>query len=241
MSLWGKLAGAAAGLAIGGPIGAMLGGLAGHFALDRGRKGDGEQPSQSEVAFTVGVIALGAKMAKADGLVTPDEIEAFKDVFKVPQGEIENVARIFNLAKQDVAGYEAYARQLAEMFKDNRQLLEDVLEGLFHIATADGVLHEKEEDYLKQVAKRFGFTKDEYKSVRARFLPEDQRSPYRVLGVASDISDDELKAHYRRLVLESHPDRAIARGMPPEFIKIANEKIAAINEAYDEIRRSRGL
>ncbi|MFO1170367.1 MAG: TerB family tellurite resistance protein [Hyphomicrobiaceae bacterium] len=238
MSIWGKLGGAAAGFAVGGPIGALLGGLAGHFALDRS-KGGGD--ATTDVAFTVGVIALGAKMAKADGQVTTDEVAAFKDVFKVPEGEEQNVARIFNLAKQDIAGYEAYAEQLANMFKENRPLLEDVLEGLFHIATADGLLHEDEEHYLKQVAKRFGFTKDEYKVVRARFLPEDQRSPYRVLGVPADISDEALKAAYRKLMVENHPDKAIARGMPEEFIKIATDKIAAINEAYDEIRRERGL
>ncbi len=239
MSIWGKLGGAAAGFAIGGPIGALLGGLAGHFALDRSK--GGEADATTDIAFTVGVIALGAKMAKADGQVTTDEVAAFKDVFKVPPGEEQNVSRIFNLAKQDIAGYEAYAEQLANMFKDNRPLLEDVIEGLFHIATADGLLHEDEEHYLKQVAKRFGFTKDEYKIIRARFLPEDQRSPYRVLGVSSDISDADLKAQYRRLMIENHPDKAIARGMPPEFIKIATDKIAAINEAYDEIKLERGL
>ncbi|MEZ5925718.1 MAG: TerB family tellurite resistance protein [Hyphomicrobiaceae bacterium] len=239
MSIWGKLGGAAAGFAVGGPIGALLGGLAGHFAVDRTLGGGSS--AANDVAFTVGVIALGAKMAKADGQVTTDEVAAFKDVFKVPPGEEQNVARIFNLAKQDVAGYESYAEQLANMFKDNRELLEDVLEGLFHIATADGLLHEDEEHYLKQVAKRFGFTKDEYKIIRSRFLPEDQRSPYRVLGVPSDISDEALKSHYRKLMIENHPDKAIARGMPEEFIKIATDKIAAINEAYDEIRRERGL
>jgi DnaJ like chaperone protein len=239
MSIWGKLGGAAAGFAVGGPIGALLGGLAGHFALDRSKGGASD--ATTDVAFTVGVIALGAKMAKADGQVTTDEVAAFKDVFKVPEGEEQNVARIFNLAKQDIAGYEAYAEQLANMFKDNRPLLEDVLEGLFHIATADGLLHEDEEHYLKQVAKRFGFPKEDYKVIRARFLPEDQRSPYRVLGVPPDISNDELKAAYRRLMIENHPDKAIARGMPEEFIRIATDKIAAINEAYDEIRRERGL
>lgn len=239
MSLWGKLAGAAAGLAIGGPIGALVGGVAGHFAVDRQR--GAAAAGHNEVAFTVGVIALGAKMAKADGQVTLDEVAAFKEVFKVPPGEADNVARIFNLAKQDVAGYEAYAEQLAGMFKDNPHLLEDVLEGLFHIATADGVLHEAEEDYLKQVAKRFGFTKDAFKVIRARFLPDDRRSPYRVLGIPAEIADDALKSAYKKLVVENHPDRAIARGMPPEFIKIATEKLAAINEAYDEIRRERGL
>ena len=148
MSIWGKLAGAAAGLAVGGPIGALLGGVAGHYVIDRDQQQDG--PAENQVAFTVGVIALGAKMAKADGVVTMDEVNAFKEVFKVPEGEMKNVARVFNLAKQDVAGYEAYAEQLAAMFKGNRKLLEDVLEGLFHIAKADDTLHPNEERFLKQ-------------------------------------------------------------------------------------------
>src|SRR6516225_8034618 len=156
MSIWGKLAGAAAGLTIGGPIGALLGGVAGHYVIDRDQEQDG--PAENQVAFTVGVIALGAKMAKADGVVTMDEVNAFKEVFKVPEGEVGNVSRIFNAAKKDAVGYEAYATQLASLLKGNRKLLEDVLEGLFHIAMADGVFHPNEEKFLAEVARRFGFT-----------------------------------------------------------------------------------
>ena len=148
MSIWGKLAGAASGLAVGGPIGAMLGGVAGHYIIDRAE--DEDTPAANQLAFTVGVIALGAKMAKADGVVTQDDVNAFKNVFKVPDGEMKNVARIFNLAKRDVAGYEAYAEQLAPMFKGNRKLLEDVLDGLFHIAWADNNLQPSEEEFLAQ-------------------------------------------------------------------------------------------
>src|SRR6476646_4193906 len=108
-----------------------------------------------------------AKMAKADGLVTADEVTAFKEVFKVPEGEMKNVSRIFNLAKQDIVGYEAYAKQLASLLKDNRKLLEDVLEGLFHIALADGVFHPNEEKFLAEVAERFGFTDTEFSYIKA--------------------------------------------------------------------------
>ena len=239
MSVWGKLAGAAAGLAIGGPIGALLGGFAGHYVIDMDKEGDGT--GENQVAFTVGVIALGAKMAKADGVVTKDEVNAFKEVFKVPEGEMKNVARVFNLAKQDVAGYEAYAEQLASMFKDNRKLLEDILDGLFHIASADEVMHPKEDDYLGQVAQRFGFTETEFNYIKARHVASDQRNPYDVLEVTPDVTDEELKAHYRKLVAENHPDKLLARGVPEEFIDIANEKVAAINEAYDQIAKERGL
>jgi len=212
MSIWGKLAGAAAGLAIGGPIGALLGGVAGHYVIDRDKEQDG--PAENQVAFTVGVIALGAKMAKADGVVTMDEVNSFKEVFKVPHGEMKNVARVFNLAKQDVAGYETYAERLATMFKSNRKLLEDVLEGLFHIAKADEVLHPREEQFLAGVAKRFGMTDTEFAYIKARHVIGAKRTPYDVLGVKSSVNNEELKSHYRRLVAENHPDKLIARGLP---------------------------
>ncbi len=229
MSIWGKLAGAAAGLAIGGPIGALLGGVAGHYVIDRDQEQDG--PAENQVAFTVGVIALGAKMAKADGVVTMDEVNAFKEVFKVPEGEMKNVARVFNLAKQDVAGYEAYAEQLSTMFKGNRKLLEDVLEGL----------HPNEEQFLHQVAKRFGFTDTEFSYIKARHVIAAKRNPYDVLGVKPSITNEELKSHYRKLVAENHPDKLIARGVPKEFVALATEKVATINEAYEAIAKERGM
>ena len=239
MSIWGKLAGAAAGLAIGGPIGALVGGVAGHYAIDR--DGDQEGQAENQVAFTVGVIALGAKMAKADGVVTMDEVNAFKEVFKVPDGEMKNVARVFNLAKQDVAGYEAYAEQLATMFKGNRKLLEDVLEGLFHIAKADDQLHPNEEQFLAGVSKRFGFTETEFSYIKARHVAAHKRNPYEVLGVQPGIGNDELKSQYRKLISENHPDKLIARGVPKEFVSLATEKVAAINEAYDQIAKERRI
>src|SRR6476659_2776394 len=239
MSIWGKLAGAAAGLAIGGPIGALVGGVAGHYAIDR--DGDQEGQAENQVAFTVGVIALGAKMAKADGVVTMDEVNAFKEVFKVPDGEMKNVARVFNLAKQDVAGYEAYAEQLAVMFKGNRKLLEDVLEGLFHIAKADEVLHPREEQFLQQVAKHFGISDTEFAYIKARPVTAAKRNPYEVLGIYPSISNEALKGQYRKLVAYNHPDKLMARGVFFFNDTATTEKIAAINEAYGQIAKERGI
>ena len=230
MSIWEKLAGAATGMVRNGPIGAFLGG---------NQEQDG--PAEDQVAFTVGVIVLGAKMAKADGVVTDDEVNAFKEVFKIPAGEMKNVAQIFNLAKRDVTGYEVYAEQLASMLKGNRALLQDVLEGLFHIAKADKVLHPREVEFLGQVAKRFGITETEFSYIKVRHEIVTKRNPYDVLGVNASISNDELRSHYRRLVLENHPDKLMARGVPKEFVAIATEKVSAINEAYGQIAKERGI
>jgi DnaJ like chaperone protein len=201
----------------------------------------GTEPAEDRVAFAVAVIALGAKMAKADGVVTMDEVNAFKEVFKVPDGEMKNVARVFNLAKQDVAGYEAYAEQLATMFKGNKKLLEDVLEGLFHIAKSDEVMHPAEEKFLADVAKRFGISDTEFSYIKARHVIASKRNPYDVLGITPGVTNDELKSQYRRLVSENHPDKLIARGVPKEFIAIATEKVATINDAYGQIAKERGI
>jgi DnaJ like chaperone protein len=237
MSIWGKLTGAAAGLAVGGPIGALVGGVAGHLAIDHGMNSNSDHDKQ--VAFTVGVIALGAKMAKADGIVTRDEIQAFKEVFKIPKGEEQNVARIFNLAKQDVAGFEMYARQLYRLFRHNRHLLTDVMDGLFHIAVADGRFLPREDQFLSEVAKEFGFTHAEYMAIRSRHWRCEMYDPYNILNVSPDAPESELKAAYHKLVAENHPDKLIARGVPKEFVDIATKKLAAINAAYEEIKESR--
>jgi DnaJ like chaperone protein len=226
MSIWAKLADTAAELAAGA-----------RRVLDH----HNNDTPEHQVAFTVGVIALGAKMAKADGVVTMDEVNAFKEVFKVPEGEMGNVSRIFNAAKKDAVGYEGYATQLASLLKGNRKLLEDVLEGLFHIAMADGVFHPNEEKFLAEVARRFEFTDIEFRYIKARNAGSSKQNPYEVLGITPETSNDALKIHYRKLVVDNHPDKMIARGVPPEFISFATKKIAAINAAYQAIARERRI
>ena len=235
MSIWGKLAGAAAGMAVGGPLGAVLGGFAGHIVIDR--DAEAAEPDK-QVAFTIGVIALGAKMAKVDGAVTKDEVRAFKEVFRVPEGEARNVARIFDMAKQDVAGFESYAKQLARLFKDDPDMLHNILEGLFHIAEADKVLHPSERDYLATVAQAFRHRRCGIPRHLGPACHVGTAQPVRNSWRRSGLSGEALHRHYRKLMMENHPDKLIARGLPQEMIDIATKKIAALNEAYDEIRHA---
>jgi DnaJ like chaperone protein len=233
MSVWGKVSGAAAGLFVGGPIGALVGAVAGHFFLDR--------DSDPGVTFTIAIIALAGKMARADGVVTEEEFEVFQRVFRVPDEEEANVRRIFNLARQDVAGFEHYAGQIAQLFMGNPAMLEDILDGLFEIAKADGVLHPGEAQFLERVAEIFGFAPNEFRRIRASHFAPELTDPYVILGVSYAADEEELKQTYRRLVRENHPDSLMARGVPAEFIKLANDKLAAINTAYEKIKLEQGL
>jgi len=232
MTVWQKIAGFAT--ALGGASGSLLHELANVFGFDR------DSAPEKSVAFTIGVIALSAKMAKADGVVSPREVDAFRRVFQFSPQEAANVARVFDLAKQDTAGYEAYADQIAALLGDDRRLLQHVLEGLLYVAAADGALHPKEDVFLKSVAQRFGFTDNEYRYFRARFV-RDADSPYDVLNVSPSATDKEIKGRYRDLVKSHHPDALVAKGVPPEFLAGAERRLAAITAAYEAILADRGL
>ncbi len=253
MSIWGKVIGGIAGFALGGgPLEALFGVLAGHLVdrMNRAQSGPGKtagpMPDMTEsrqVAFTIAVIVLSAKMAKADGVVTRDEIDAFKRVFHIPPHEMDTVGRLFNEARRDATGFEPYAQQIAQMFAYQPEVLEELLGGLFHIAMADGVMHSTELTYLQAVAHIFGFDGTQFERIRALHMGADGSAvdPYEILGVSRTATDDEIKTVYRRLIRENHPDALMAKGLPQEFIDLANEKMAGINTAYDRIRKDRGV
>jgi DnaJ like chaperone protein len=195
---------------------------------------------QKSVAFTIGVVALSAKMAKADGLVSEAEIAAFREIFVIHPDETQNVARVFNLAKQEVTGFDSYARQIARLFRDQKEVLEDLIDGLFHIARADGAVGEQELAFLEVVSRIFGL-EDRFGCIRSRNLRGTESDPYSILGIDCDASDGALKEHYRKLVRENHPDRHIAAGMPEEAVAIATTRLARINEAWGQVERERGI
>ncbi len=194
-----------------------------------------KSPPERSIAFTIAVIALGAKMAKADGLVTKNEVAAFRQVFFIPKNAEKQAAYVFNLARQDVAGYEIYAKSIAKMFKKGSPALENMIEGLFHIAVADGRYHSREDDFIRDVARIFGITEAAFRGLRTRFVPDTEADAYDVLGVTPDMSLVEIRKVWRKKVRDTHPDRIIAQGMPEEAITLATKRMIALNEAWDEI------
>ena len=225
MSIWTRISEALAALAQGE-------GLAAVFERLR-------TPPERSVAFTIAVIALGAKMAKADGQVTRDEVAAFREVFTIPPDEEANAARVFNLARTDVAGFEAYARRIAGMFGPEDPALVDLLEGLFYIALADGEFHPYESEFLDRVAEIFGIGSRCYRSIRTRFVPDAEPDPWDVLGLGPEAGLDAARTAWRQAVRETHPDRLIARGVPMEAVKLAERRLITLNRAWEAIREGR--
>ena len=200
---------------------------------------DGEAHAIEPAGVTAALIALGAKMAKSDGIVTADEVEAFKHVFQATPDDDAQIGRFFDLARQTTLGYQRYAAIIARKFRAQPAALEDVLDGLFHIALADGVITDEELEFLQTVGTIFGFSAREFKRIQIAHIGRAGDDPYLILGVDEDISDSDLKKAYRRMAAANHPDRLLARGLPVELIGLANQKMAMVNRAYSEIRKQR--
>ena len=286
MNIWGKLIGAATGFALGGPEGTLVGALAGHFVdmyigwaeehvtygARLGRKNQSARQQERRNAgaryqFTLLVVTLAAKLAKSDGPVVRAEISAFKEVFKVPPEETRNVGRMFDKARANASGYESSARQLGVMLADKKNMLDEIVSGLFHVAIADGPLHTEEVEYIRTVARIFGFSEsyfqrrlENYAQSASSYTSSGASSggsrsgngnsgraapstsitdPYAVLGVSVTSPDKDIKIKYRKLVRENHPDMLSAAGKSKAMIDQATAKLARINAAYDLIQRER--
>jgi DnaJ like chaperone protein len=197
-------------------------------------------PPQQSAAFTSAFVALAAKMAKADGVAVLVERDAFERFLETPPEDVPRIRRLYDLAKQDTSGFEAYAERIGRLLRDEPGITRCVLECLIYVACSDGVLHPAEDEFLHTVAEKFGIGSTEYRKMRAMFV-RDAESPYEILGLPPDASDAELKSHFRRLVTELHPDKLIAAGAQPPLVKAATAKLATINAAYEEILRERTM
>tara|TARA_Y100001970_G_scaffold107020_1_gene133994 strand:- start:2291 stop:3028 length:738 start_codon:yes stop_codon:yes gene_type:complete len=242
MSIWGRLLGGAAGFALGGPIGAILGVMAGS-AFDRKKRNNFNysqiSQDQKQQIFTISFIILSAKLAKSDGQVTNDEIQAFKEKFNVPKSELAKVGKIFNEAKKDVYGYKQIADQVGLVFKNNKILLEEMLNNLFFIAASDGQISLNEIELLRSISESFSFDEKTFQRIFQINLKNNASDPFKILGVNRNDTDKEIRKKWIELNKEHHPDNLIAKGMPKEFIEQSNKELAAINLAYDKIKEIR--
>ena len=258
MGYWGKIIGGMAGFAMGGPFGAVVGAALGHAADNGGMQSMGFSFNTSsmlnparvaamlgrrEQVFSICVVVLAAKLAKCDGPVNRAEIDAFKRHFRIPPEAVRDIGRMFDQAREDEGGFDSYAIQLGEAFEDNRGVLEDVLSALFVIARADGPVNRREQDFLARVHRRFGLEQAAWDRAMGS-VPRpaaDAPDPYAVLGVQRSANDAVIRATWKKLMRENHPDSLAARGVPAEFVARANDKVARINAAWDRIKRERGL
>jgi DnaJ like chaperone protein len=267
MSYWGKVVGGVAGFAVGGPFGAVMGAALGHAAdtgaINTGMKAAGGlrqgfldpgamHPARiaslftpKEHLFALSVVSLAAKLAKCDGPVNRAEIDAFKRNFRIPPENARNVGRLFDQARSSAEEFEPYAAKLGEAFADNKGLLEDVLGGLFGVARADGAVNDRELQFLSRTARGFGLGGDAWDRARqgqARTAPgSGEPDPYAILGVARNAPDEVVRAAWKTLMRENHPDSLASRGVPKDFIERAGAKVAQINAAWDRVTRDRGI
>ncbi len=261
MGYWGKVIGGMAGFAMGGPFGAAIGAALGHaadsgmparFPFSLSSIGDpvagqakvAAMLGQKQQLFSIAVVALSAKLAKCDGPVTRLEIDAFRRQFRIPDSGVRDIGRLFDQARETTDDYLTYAAQLGDAFADNHTMLELVLFSLFAVARADGAVNAKEHAFLTGVHRAFRLDRtawDRASGAAAQRPSSDEPDPYEILGVARSADGEELRAVWRKLMRENHPDALAARGVPKEFIEKATASVARINNAWDRIKRERGL
>ena len=242
MSIWGKIIGGTTGFALGGPLGAIIGMMiGGSFDRSARKFSSSNQISQQQKknVFALCIIVLSAKIAKADGQVTKEEIYTFKEKFNIQSEEMSEVSKIFNEAKKSSFGFKNIADQVGNLFSDNKVLLEQLLNNLFYIAEADGLTSSNEVEVLRSISQSFHFNETDFQRIFHSRLNNKESDPYKILGVTREDSDNNIRKKWIELSKEHHPDYLIAKGMPKEFIKEANKELSSINLAYDKIKELR--
>ena len=239
MSIWGSLIGGMVGFSLGGPFGMLLGSLiGGKISRSRaGRTGKFGAFAQPQQIFALSLIVLSAKLSKADGQVSKEELVAIRDKLKIPEHEIEQVGKIFNKAKQESTGYEPYAQQIAQIYKNNPNVLEEVINILFYIAEADGNVSKSELDMMKHIAQIFGLKQSQFNSIKESRKSSDKLNPYVVLESNPEEDLQTIRKKYLQLSKENHPDMLISKGVPKEVIEESKKKMRAINSAWDQIQK----
>ena len=236
MSIWGSLIGGMIGFSLGGPLGLLLGSLIGG-KISRARSRGFQSFAHPQQMFVISLIVLTAKLAKADGQVSKEELVAIKDKLKIPDSEIDQVGKIFNKAKEDSLGYEPYAQQIAQIYRNNPAVLDEVINILFYIAEADGKVSESEIAMIKNIAVIFGISQSQFEGIRESRKSSDKLNPYIVLGCSSNDDFKTIRKKYLQLSKEHHPDVLMSKGVPKEVIEESKKKMRAINSAFDQIEK----
>ena len=237
MSIWGSLIGGMIGFSLGGPFGMLLGSLLGG-KISRSRTTAGfSSAAQGQQMFALSLIVLSAKLSKADGQVSKEELIAVKDKLKIPEHELDQVGKIFNQAKKESTGYEPYAKQIAQFYSGNINVLEEVVNILFYIAESDGEVSSAELNMIENIAKIFGLTETQYLSIKESRKGSDKLNPYVVLESKPDDAITAIRKRYLKLSKQHHPDMLLSKGVPKEVIEESKNKMRAINSAWDQIQK----
>ena len=239
MSIWGSLIGGMVGFSLGGPFGMLLGSLIGG-RISRARSGNLSgfgTFAQKQQIFALSLIVLSAKLSKADGQVSREELVAVKEKLKIPENEIDQVGKIFNKAKEESTGYEPYARQITQIYGNNPNVLEEVINILFYIAEADGNVSESELQMIEHISQIFGLNTSQFNSIKESRKTSDKLNPYIVLESKPDEDIQAIRKKYLKLSKEHHPDLLISKGVPTEIIEESKKKMRAINLAWDQIQK----
>ena len=237
MSIWGNLVGGFIGFSFAGPIGALIGSIIGGKISSARRGGFQQNFAQSQQIFAISLVILTAKLAKADGQVSKEELIAIKEKLKVPDHEIDQVGKIFNKAKEDSLGYEPYAKQIAQIYQNKPAVLDEVINILFYIAESDGKVSNSELAMIKNIAQIFNLTDIQFEGIKESRKGSDKLNPYIVLGCTSNDDFATIRKKYLQLSKEHHPDALISKGVPEEVIEESKKKMRAINSAFDKIEK----
>ena len=235
MSIWGKIVGSTGGFALGGPLGALIGAIAGH-AVDKYKKKLPEDVAIKQIGFTIGIIVLSAKMAKADGKVSIEEIITFRKYVSIPEKEIKNVGKLWDQAKKSTDGFEIYALQLSRLFKPKSAVLEQIIHLLFNIAISDGKITNDENLYIKKVGNIFGFNDKDFNIISSNYST-NVLDPYQILGVEKFYTLKQINQKRLKLIKENHPDKLLAQGLPNEFVQNSLTKLKTINNSWEKIKK----
>ena len=237
MSIWGSLIGGMIGFSLGGPFGMLLGSLVGgKISRAKSQPGLGSFANPQQV-FALSLIVLSAKLSKADGQVSREELIAVKDKLKIPENELDQVGKIFNKAKEESTGYEPYATQIAQVYRGNLNVLEEVINILFYIAEADGNISKSELNMIENIARIFGLNEKQFNSIKESRKSSEKLNPYIVLESSPDDNIENIRKKYIKLSKEHHPDLLISKGVPEEVIEESKKKMRAINSAWDQIQK----